>query len=152
MIRTVGIAECGPAITAGEQPTMIYQRERDRPADGGRGFSAAQVGFGDVWYVATRSVDVEYETAGYKEFEPAELSKVHHEDFVRIPLFRYTTLGRDLRQLYGFAAQIGAAAYAALPRVREVLQMHLALGDVFVDEGKLEFYVGVAFRCLPERE
>lgn len=154
MIHTVGLVPCSQSLTTGEQPVAIYRRERDRPKDGGKGFTAAAVAYGDVWYVATKSVDVENDQAGFREVDPPELAKVHHEDFVRIPLFRYYTPQRDLRYMYGMAAQIGAAAREALPPVHKVLQLHLALGEVFdrPEANQLEFYLGIAFRCLPVRD
>lgn len=151
MIRTAGFVPCGEFLTQGQQPTQIYKRERDREADGGGKFSSAAIGYNDVWYVNTKSIDVQGDPAEFRLMAPPELAKVHYEDVVRIPLHRYVVARRDLRLLHGFAAQIGVAARDALPRVSKVLQLHLALGDVFdrQEDNQLEFYLGIAFRCLP---
>ena len=155
MQRTVCLVPCSDFLAAGEQPTVMYVRSRDRPKDGGGLFHAAKVGYRDVWYVATKTIDVvNPDKASYVELEQPEMALARYEDQIRIPLFRYFTNARDLRLLHGYAAQIGAAARDALPKVKRVLQMHLAIGDVFdrPEQNQLEFYLGVAFRCMPNRE
>lgn len=149
MIRTVGFVPCEEFLQRGEQPTVMYRRERDREADGGRGFTAAKVGYGDAWYVVSKAVSVEGDPSMFRLAEPPDVAKVQHEELVRIPLFRYVVPGRDLRLVYGFAAQIGAAAALSLPSGKQVLQLHLALGDVRdrPADNECEFYFGIAFRC-----
>lgn len=149
MIQTVGLVPCEEFLQRGEQPTVMYRRERDRDADGGRGFTAAKVGFGDVWYVVSKAVDVQGDPGMFRVSEPTELAKVQHEDLVRIPLFRYVVTGRDLRLVYGYAAQVGVATALSLPPGKQVLQLHLALGDVRdrPADNECEFYFGIALRC-----
>ncbi len=152
MMRTVSFVDCRTFLTAvpAQQPVVMYRRRRDRPEDGGVGFTAAKTGFGDTWFVNTKAVSVEGQAGEFVSTEDPEMSRVVHEELVRIPLFRYYTGQRDLRLLFAFGAQIGATARETL-KVKQVLELHLAIGDVFdrAEENKLEFYLGLAFRCRP---
>ena len=133
MQLVVSPLDCDPFLAEKKQPTLFLRREK--PPERNAPYAVAKV-FPGKWYVA----------GAIQPGSPVEWSLTKDGEWVRIPLFSYTTNAKDFGAVFGTGMQLGALAMSELPDDARPDKMQLVLGSVYEVEEGYQLWAGVAYR------
>ena len=70
------------------------------------------------------------------------------DEYVRVPMFSYTTKEKSLEAVFGFGVQLGTLAFRDVPKEERVDRMLLALGTVFDADSGYQVWLGLGFHMI----
>jgi hypothetical protein len=121
-----------PFLDGDQQPTVIIRRGAPTKL-----ISSNKV-YPGLWYVAVEPI-------GLNGSEPV-WSVIKNDEFVRVPLFSYTTLTKSAESLFGTGIQLGIMTVHGLKAKVTVEKMFLAIGNVFETDAGYQSWLGIALR------
>jgi hypothetical protein len=127
--------DCRKQLESGQQPTMFLRE----PPDEKYGKTTARNG---RWYVLNTVVG---HPEGIRWSRP-----IQGEEYIRIPLYSYTTNDKSLESLFSVGLHLMASVLSHVTvEVQNIEKAHIVVGTVYdggSDKG-YQVWIGIAFEC-----